>query len=47
MFIDATSKLPIQCLEELVFTPTIKVILVNYIDGMMSVLLFLVGSTRI
>jgi hypothetical protein len=46
-FIDATSKLPIQCLEELVFTPTIKAILVKYIDGMMSVLLCPVGSARI
>ena len=29
--------LPIQCLEELVFTPTIKDVLSKYIDGMMSV----------
>ena len=29
--------LPIQCLEELVFTPTIKEVLAKYMDGMMSV----------
>ena len=28
-----------QALEELVFTPTIKDVLVKYMDGMMSVLL--------
>ena len=28
-----------QCLEELVFTPTIKDVLTKYMDGMMSVLL--------
>jgi hypothetical protein len=27
-----------QCLEELVFTPTIKDVLTKYMDGMMSVL---------
>ena len=26
-----------QCLEEIVFTPTIKDVLVKYMDGMMSV----------
>jgi len=28
-----------QCLQELVFTPTVKDVLVGYMDGMMSVLL--------
>jgi len=32
-----------QCLEDLVFTPTVKDVLVKYIDGMMSVLLRLRG----
>ena len=31
--------LSMQCLEELVFTPTFKDVLVKYMDGMMSVLL--------
>ncbi len=35
--------LPMQCLEDLVFTPTVKDVLVKYIDGMMSVLLRLRG----
>ena len=30
-----------QCLEELVFTPTVKNVLVKYMDGMTSVLLSL------
>jgi hypothetical protein len=29
--------LPIQCLEKLVFTPTIKDVLAKYMDGVMSV----------
>jgi hypothetical protein len=32
-----------QCLEELIFTPTIKDVLVKYMDGMMSVLFNLYG----
>src|SRR6266702_4907612 len=31
--------LPMQCLEEFVFTPTVKDVLFKYMDGMMSVLL--------
>lgn len=31
---------PMQCLEELIFTPTVKDVLVRYLDGMMSVLSF-------
>jgi hypothetical protein len=30
-----------QCLEELVFAPTVKDVLVKYVDGMMSVLLLI------
>ncbi len=33
--------LPMQCLEGLVFTPTIKDVLVKYVEGMGSVLLSL------
>ena len=48
MFIDATAKT--QCLEELVFTPTIEDVLVRYMGGMVSVLLrlrtILVNLTR-
>ena len=29
-----------QCLEELIFTPTVKDVLVRYLDGMVSVLSF-------
>src|SRR6266702_7045324 len=35
--------LPMQCLEEFVFTPTVKDVLFKYMDGMMSVLLRLCG----
>ena len=35
--------LPMQCLQELVFAPTIKDVLVEYMDGMMSVLLSFCG----
>ena len=38
-FYDATPTLPIQCLEDLAFAPTVKDALVKYVDGMMSVLL--------
>ena len=31
--------LPTQCLEQLVFTPTVKDVLAKYMDGMMSALL--------
>ena len=48
MFVDATTKT--QCLEELVFTPTIEDVLVRYMGGMVSVLLrlrtILVNLTR-
>ena len=48
MFIDARTKT--QCLEELVFTPTIEDVLVRYMGGMVSVLLrlrtILVNLTR-
>jgi hypothetical protein len=30
--------LPMQCLEELVLTPTVRDVLVKYLDGKMSVL---------
>ena len=33
--------LPMQCLEQLVFTPTVKDVLVKYMDGMMSAVLSL------
>jgi len=39
ILIDATPKM--QCLEELIFTPTVKNVLVKYMDSMMSVLLSL------
>ena len=39
IFIDATPTLPIQLLDELIFAPTIKDVLVKYMDGMMLVLL--------
>jgi len=39
ILIDATPKM--QCLKDLVFTPTVKNVLVKYMDGMMSVLLSL------
>ena len=35
------AKLESQCLEELVFTPTVKNVLVRYADGMVSVILSL------
>jgi hypothetical protein len=35
-----------QCLEELVFTPTIKDVLVKYMNGVMSVLLCPYGNFR-
>jgi hypothetical protein len=41
ILIEAGPTLPMQCLEELVFTPTVKDILVRYVDGMMSVLFIL------
>ena len=48
IFVDATTKT--QCLEELVFAPTINDVLVRYMDGMVSVLLrprkILVNLTR-
>jgi hypothetical protein len=43
IFIDATPALPMQFLEQLVFTPTIKDVLNKYMGGMMSVLLCLCG----
>jgi hypothetical protein len=38
-----TETLPMQCLEELVYTPTMKDVLIKYMGGMMSVLLSLCG----
>ena len=35
MWIDATLIIVIQCLQELVFTPVVKGVLVKYMDGMM------------
>ena len=35
------SNFELQCLEALVFTPTVKNVLVGYMDGMVSVLLFI------
>jgi hypothetical protein len=37
---------PMQCLEELVFTPIVKNVLVKYMDGMTSVLLSLYGIVQ-
>jgi hypothetical protein len=33
ILMDVTPNLPMQCLEGLIFTPTIKNVLVKYMDG--------------
>ena len=43
IFIDAMPTFPTQLLEGLIYTPTIKDILVKYMDGMMSVTLYPCG----